>query len=267
MKTFLSQYFQRFFLLLLSVFPFTAHALDVSISFIGDPASQAYKGSKQGLDEANLQGEFLGQKYILTTTTLDELEQASGAAFILTALNEADTRLVAERFPKTPIFNLTEKSDALRNACLPALFHVIPSEKMGADAIAQYQQKNPDAAVTAHAWNDKFRKYAAKQVNNRYKENMGEPMTDEAWTGWMALKIVADAVVRTNGVDAEKLTAFLHNDLLIDGSKGLKQTFRPNGQLRQMVMLAQDGKVVGEAPVRGVSSDLDSLGSVECAAQ
>jgi hypothetical protein len=45
---------------------------------------------------------------------------------------------------------------------------------------------------------------------------------------------------------------------------GTDMNFRPTGQLRQPLLLVEDGKIAGEAPVRGVADDLDSLGNVEC---
>jgi len=44
------------------------------------------------------------------------------------------------------------------------------------------------------------------------------------------------------------------------------QRFRDTGQLRQPILLVENGKLVGEAPVPGVvdSNDLDSLGGTSC---
>ena len=52
-----------------------------------------------------------------------------------------------------------------------------------------------------------------------------------------------------------------------DGIKGVPQSFRPNGQMRQRLLLVDDnGKIVAEAPIRGVvdGNDLDTLGQVSC---
>jgi hypothetical protein len=42
--------------------------------------------------------------------------------------------------------------------------------------------------------------------------------------------------------------------------------FRATGQLSQILLIIENGKLVGEAPVKGVVDplDLDSLGAVEC---
>jgi hypothetical protein len=54
-----------------------------------------------------------------------------------------------------------------------------------------------------------------------------------------------------------------------DGQKGDYMTFRETGQLRQLLLVVVDGKLAGEAPVRGVaeSDDLDSLDPLVCASR
>ncbi|MCY4281483.1 MAG: hypothetical protein OXE03_00980, partial [Gammaproteobacteria bacterium] len=60
---------------------------------------------------------------------------------------------------------------------------------------------------------------------------------------------------------------FLKGDLGFDGQKGLGLDFRNTGQLRQLLLISDaDGKLLGEAPVRGVvePDDMDSLGLASC---
>jgi hypothetical protein len=60
---------------------------------------------------------------------------------------------------------------------------------------------------------------------------------------------------------------YLKNDLVFDGQMGMEMNFRHTGQLRQPLLLIEAGKIVGEAPVRGIANPptVDSLGNVECA--
>ena len=44
-----------------------AEKLHVKFAFVGDTHQSAYLGASQGLSEANLQGQFLNQEYLLTT--------------------------------------------------------------------------------------------------------------------------------------------------------------------------------------------------------
>ena len=64
-----------------------AETMDVKLHYVGPTEGSAWLGVQQGLDEANIQGEFLGQKYSVVSVTLDELKTLeSVTAVILTLL-------------------------------------------------------------------------------------------------------------------------------------------------------------------------------------
>ncbi len=244
-----------------------ADVLNVKIACFCDESGMAAMGAKQGLDEANLQGDFLGQKYSLEFLDPETPKKVSDVTAILATMDESGLKELAKLNPDVPVINLTNEADSLREKCISNLFHTIPSERMRADAVAQWKQKHPESKAVAANWNSDFRKYAASQVNKRFKDlHEGTPMDDQSYSGWIAVKILSDAVVRTGSNDGKTLIPFFKTDLVVDGAKGLKMTFRETGQLRQMLLLVEDGKVVGEAPVRGVvdTTNLDSLGILEC---
>lgn len=243
-----------------------ADKLKVSLAYFGDDSNMAALGMMQGLNEANIQGEFLGQEYVIKIYDPSRLMAVSDSAAIFTTLDETGLLKLARLNPETPIFNLTDESNSLREDCVANIFHTIPSQKMRGDAVAQWLQKKPDSKAVAAGWHSDFKKYAASQVNKRFNDMHAKSMDDSAYSGWIAMKAISDAVVRTNSNDAATLIPFLKNDLVMDGAKGLKMNFRSTGQLRQMLLLVEDGKMVGEAPVRGVvdTTDLESLGILEC---
>ena len=76
--------------------------------------------------------------------------------------------------------------------------------------------------------------------------------------------MLSDTVARTQKTDAEAVLSYLKNDLAFDGQKGAGATFRDTGQLRQLVLLVENDKIVAEAPLRGVKGGLDSLGLSSC---
>ena len=47
---------------------------EVDFIYIGDSEHDSLLGVKQGIDEANLQGEFLGQKYNLEIVSKEKIE-------------------------------------------------------------------------------------------------------------------------------------------------------------------------------------------------
>jgi len=174
---------------------------------------------------------------------------------------------LAERAPGRAVFDLGSGSDALRARCLPNLFHVLPSIRMKADALAQWRRLHPESRAQVQAWHPNFTKYAAEQLNLRYRKAQRRDMDDRAWAGWAAVKMVADSVARLDTAEASPLLDYLKTDLAFDGQKGVTMSFRKNGQLRQMLLIVEGPRIVGEAPVKGVvdPTDLDSLGPVDCA--
>ncbi|MDQ3775993.1 MAG: hypothetical protein M3461_17370 [Pseudomonadota bacterium] len=123
-----------------------ASALEVELAYIGDPADAVYSALSQGLEEANLQGQFLGQRYRLTRFAPGEPNRApsSQAAVLLAALEDRELLELGERAPGRAVFNLGSGSDALRQRCLPNLLHILPSTRMKADALAQWQRLHPE---------------------------------------------------------------------------------------------------------------------------
>lgn len=243
---------------------------NTSIAYFGAPDTSAQRGVRQGIDEGNQQGQFLGRHYELKQVAPDEMKTISPApAAIVAAVGAEELRLLAELNRGVPVLNVVEGHDDLRALCLPNLLHVYPSDRMRSDAEAQWRKLHPDDAVRIVAWHPAFEKYAGRQLNNRYRKSFDEGMDDYAWAGWAATKMVTDAVVRLKDASPRALLEFLRKDLEFDGQKGVTMNFRPNGQLRQVMLIVKGDDIVGEAPVKGAAdpNDLDSLGFAHCPAQ
>ncbi len=91
-------------------------------------------------------------------------------------------------------------------------------------------------------------------------------MDDHSLAGWAAVKMTSDAVARTQITKSSDMLEYLKNELTFDGQKGSNMNFRKNGQLRQLILLVENDKIITEAPVRGVAKPptLDSLGILDC---
>lgn len=235
--------------------------LEVPLAFVGEAGSSAQAGARQGLDEAIMQGEFLGQQYRMDASPAD-------AVAIIAALPAAALTALAQQHPDTPVLNVAAADDSLRDHCSANVFHVLPSARMLSDATAQWRQAHPDSKARAQAWHPAFEKYAAAQLNKRYTAQFKLPMDDQAWAGWAAVKLLSDSVAREQTAAPAVLLEALRERLAFDGQKGIDMSFRDDGQLRQPLLLVDAGQLVGEAPVRGVVDieDLDSLGPARCAA-
>ncbi len=232
------------------------------LRYIGPPDSAALRGLQMGLEESNRQGEFLGVEL--------KLDSAAGSAIpghAVAVLADAPGEITAigEGAGSRAVLNLSDRSDALRDACLANVLHVIPSDRMHADAAAQWNERNPDKKASASAWHAAAVKFAARDLNRRFRERFGEPMDDLAWAGWFASRAVGDTLMRASDADAGALLGLLRKADGLDGQKGDPHSFRASGQLRQPLMLSgPDGALLGEAPVRGAQGGLESLGASPC---
>jgi len=115
-------------------------------AYLGHPGGPLTDGVQVALDEAKFALQAANADVAVNNVTAANLEAAraaalaaekSGAAALLTDL-PADWTLAVADAVKLPVLNLSAASDRLREAdCRPRLFHLIPSERMRSDAIAQ----------------------------------------------------------------------------------------------------------------------------------
>jgi len=258
-------------ILVLAIWRTAGAATAVQIAYVGAVESTVWRGIEQGLREANILGGYTGYTYHVQPMDPAALLAAEGQPLPMAVVAATDVPTLHRLSDRVAtagvaVLNLTADDETLRQACLPNLLHITPSAGMKADAVAQWQKKKPAAPVQARAWHEEFTKFAAGELNNRFRKAHGIPMDDDAWAGWAALKMLSEAVARAQTTAPARILAYLRNELAFDGQKGVPQTFRDTGQLRQPLLLVENGKLVGEAPVPGVvdSNDLDSLGRTSC---
>ena len=245
---------------------------NVLLLYVGPAESSAVKGALQGLREANVLGRFTGHGYQLTqlgdTEKLRSRITNLQPAAVLVALDAGKLATLSDRFAEAgvAVFNLAAGDDDLRRQCRPNLLHVAPSDRMRADAVSQWRKRSDSADIEALAWHRDFKKFAGRELNNRFRRTHGAAMDDGAWAGWAAVKMIAEAVARTRSTSPGDILVFLREEMGFDGQKGVPHTFRDTGQLRQPLLIVENGELAGEAPVRGVveTDDLDSLGLASC---
>ena len=109
-------------------------------------------GATLGIEDNNTTGQFLNQKFILTTVNLPKdgdlvaafIELAATNPFIVTHLPAADLLALADTSQARDIviLNASATDDSLRaQECRANIFHIIPSRAMRADALAQFLVK------------------------------------------------------------------------------------------------------------------------------
>lgn len=242
--------------------------MKINFAYVGDDNHPALLGVKQGIEEAKLQGYFLNQEYNLDIFSEADITKQDFSNYIavITATNIESFKKLASTLTNTPVFNLNNREDELRTACIANALHIIPSKRMAKDALLQWQQKNPESQAKVQAWHQDFVKFAARDLNKRFKKSFDVVMDDYSWAGWAAVKMTSDAVARTQVNEPKKMLHYLKTELSFDGQKGSNMTFRKTGQLRQLLLIVEDNKILTEAPVRGIAKPptLDSLGILNC---
>ena len=115
-------------------------------AYLGHPGGPVADGVQVALDEGSFELEAAGAAVALSPATARSLETArsaaqaaekAGAAVILTDL-PADWTLAVADAVKLPVLNIGAPDDRLRQQdCRPRLYHLLPSERMRTDALAQ----------------------------------------------------------------------------------------------------------------------------------
>ena len=115
-------------------------------AYLGHPGGPLAEGVEVALDEARFELDAAGAEVALASAPAASLDAAraaavaaekAGAAVLLTDL-PADWTLAVADAVKLPVLNLSDASDRLRQQdCRARLFHLIPSERMRSDALAQ----------------------------------------------------------------------------------------------------------------------------------
>jgi len=118
----------------------------VERAYLGHAGGPAADGVQVALDEGGFELDAAGAAVALSPATARSVESAraaaqaaekAGAALILTDL-PADWTLAVADAVKLPVLNLGAPEDNLRQQdCRPRLYHLLPSERMRADAVAQ----------------------------------------------------------------------------------------------------------------------------------
>jgi ABC-type branched-subunit amino acid transport system substrate-binding protein len=148
--------------------------------------------------------------------------------------------------------NAASRAQALRSACRRYTFHVEATDAMYANAarIAQQWPVTISASASVQGagrgrdsvtlWGSSLQRFGASQLNDRYRDKYHTWMDGFAWAGWAAVKIAAEAALRTRSTSPARLVDYLESQSAqFDGHKGWPLTFRAaDHQLRQPLYIA-----------------------------
>ncbi|MET1416569.1 ABC transporter substrate-binding protein [Roseibium sp. HPY-6] len=115
------------------------------------------------------------------------------------------------------------------------------------------------------AWDRTVEQWGAAQLQKRFEKGAERPMRPVDYAAWAAVRVIGEAVTRTNQAEPSAIRAYiLSDDFELAGFKGRPQTFRTwNGQMRQPIPVTHGRAVVAQAPFEGFlhqRTELDTLG-------
>ncbi|PHR83067.1 MAG: branched-chain amino acid ABC transporter substrate-binding protein [Colwellia sp.] len=121
------------------------------------------------------------------------------------------------------------------------------------------------AGLEALSWHNVIEQWGAAQLQTRFTKLTSRYMNEIDFTGYLAVRSIAQAVHKTNTSAVKELTAYIKSaDFKLAAYKGRKLSFRPwNGQLRMPIALIQPHGLVSQSPQAGILhpiTELDTLG-------
>ena len=98
---------------------------------------------------------------------------------------------------------------------------------------------NDDGLYRASAWEATIDAYGARELNARFRQEMGTPMDVGSWAAYQGVRILYDSAMAARSLDGEALLEYMTGPAAVyDIWKGIGVSFRPwDGQLRQSLYL------------------------------
>ncbi|MGH7318959.1 MAG: ABC transporter substrate-binding protein, partial [Candidatus Rokuibacteriota bacterium] len=132
------------------------------------------------------------------------------------------------------------------------------------------------AGTWVSGWHSELERFSARELNSRFRRRFGRRLDTDGWAAWAALKMLAEGVVRAEGVDTPSLIRYFESAPRFDGHKGEALTFRAwDHQLGQPVYVLDARKrepgserreplgVVAQVPAPGEALDAIGVGKEE----
>jgi len=208
-------------------------------------------GVTMGADEAHHSAAlFSGSVHLTVTEPVRDGDAASARRWlaktspsVLLGGESVDAcRVLAETAAEARVLyvNVLCGADILRGAaCERHAFHVAPSDAMIHSALSQWSARKQAANDAAEivAWHSSLERFGADTLNQRFRDRFQREMTADAWAGWLSVKALAEAALRSATTSASALIQYFESDAAQwDGHKGRPLSFRSwDHQLRPCV--------------------------------
>ncbi|HEY0513489.1 MAG TPA: hypothetical protein VGH73_16385 [Thermoanaerobaculia bacterium] len=194
----------------------------IPLGLLLDSGTAAGRGALLGLEEAQRAGDLLHVRFRSVPT--------SGYALIGP---EPPKRAPAALYLAVG----SKDSEPAR----PRIYSVASSPEFRRQALGRHKDR---ADLRVIDWHPDLQKFGADALNVRFVRRFNQPMDEEAWHGWVAVKLAAELALRYPGPDA----ASKIGGLSIDGHKGMPLRFDPKDHhlVQPVYLIDGQGKVVDE---------------------
>ena len=204
-------------LLLLCVFSlplFPAEREPIRVLLITPVHESVLAGASFGAEEAQMTARLFEREFVLIVRTTVDPEEAAALAKRtrnVDAIAGGVTRELSDAIAKSarvPFLEIRALTDAGGRA-EDGRFRLTPP---------------PSGAIT---WHHQLERFGAGELNERYKQATGRNMDSEAYSAWLAMKIVLESKLRNRPIEETR----------IDGHKGVLLKFDDKRVLQQPVYL------------------------------
>jgi ABC-type branched-subunit amino acid transport system substrate-binding protein len=217
-------------------------------------AQSAAKGIRLGAAEAKQTAQLFSSDVELVEASGSGDRAVAAAASLLSGRqvqvlividpNDADRISRLAESSHVVFLNVSSRSATLRSACRRYTFHVEATDAMygAAQRLASASAIPPRSSARRLTvlWAPTLTRFGASELNKRFQAAYRAPMDAAAWAGWMAVKIVSEAALRSRSASPGALLHFLDSPATqFDGHKGWPLSFRQSEhQLRQPLYVA-----------------------------
>ena len=133
-----------------------------------------------------------------------------------------------------PFAAIVSDADGVSLKAGACTFRLNPSQAQREAVLSEWKKRTgKDGAYHVAVWHPSLRQFGGSDLNERFTRRFHQPMTDEAWLGWVGVKAAVEAALREGGTACAAL-----EHLQFDGHKGASLSF-VNGVLRQPLYVVE----------------------------
>ena len=246
----------RSFTVICLIFLLTGGALakELNIIFDGSKETDAWLGLLQGIKEANTQGKFLNLQYIIVDFSRLADIQDKSSTIIVSARSARRNSELATKYPSIPIFSVIPSSSVQSRPCAKNILYTRPSSQVMKKVTTLWRAEHPNRNGHARLWHYTFKKYAAAQLNKRYKKTTDKSMSDESWSSWAAVKLFSDVAAKSAKPSTLLLNPQKTRTLAFDGQKGVDLNFNSELELLQPMLIIDNEIIVSEISIEKINA-------------